>query len=55
MEAVYTTVVIRGKRGRTRVRALVDTGADFTIVPATIARRIGLDEWGRVSVAIKLA
>jgi clan AA aspartic protease len=48
MGAVYVKVVLRGKRGRASLRAFVDMGADFTTVPAALAKKLGLDPWGAV-------
>ncbi len=41
MGLIRVTVTLLGKR-RVRTRALVDTGATFTVIPAALAGRLGL-------------
>jgi len=51
MGIVRIAVTLSGRRSE-RVKAMVDTGATYTVVPAAVARKIGLKELKPVFVQL---
>ncbi len=51
MGVIRIDIGVGGKR-EARVRALVDTGATFTVIPAGIARKIGLKPLAPIKVQL---